>query len=81
MLNKGVNVHIKCIYAPNKDYIPDNLKHENTKFFNSVMDDTNEDDYAHKITVGDFNVALNPDADTCGYLHINNPNLRMNEFM
>ena len=40
------------------------------------MDDTDEEVYAHKFTVGDFNVALNHDADTAGYLHINNPNSR-----
>ena len=40
------------------------------------MDDTDEDMYKHKFTIGDYNVELNPDIDTVGYLHINNPNSR-----
>ena len=34
------------------------------------------DKYTHKITLGDFMVALNHMYDTSGYLHINNPNSR-----
>ena len=52
---------------------PDN---ESKTFFQTVFDDTNEEEFTHKITVGDFNVALNHDYDTSGYLHINNPNSR-----
>ena len=40
------------------------------------MDDTGEEKYSHRITIGDYNVALNHDLDTSGYLHINNPNTR-----
>ena len=40
------------------------------------MDDTDEEVFEHKFTVGDFFVALNHDTDTTGYLHINNPNTR-----
>ena len=32
--------------------------------------------YTHKITLGDFNVALCHTYDTSGYLHVNNPNSR-----
>ena len=35
------------------------------------MDDTDEDINTHKFTIGDYNVALNPDTDTVRYLHIN----------
>ena len=45
-------------------------------FFQKVFDDTNEDKYTHKITLVDFNIALNHTYDTSGYLHINNPNSR-----
>ena len=45
-------------------------------FFQTVMDDTDEDKYVHKFIVGDYNIALNPDLDISGYLHINNPNSR-----
>ena len=47
-------------------------ENESTKFFNTIMDDTD----AHKFTVGDFNMAPNHATDTVGYLHINNPNSR-----
>ena len=40
------------------------------------MNDTNEDHFTHKITVGDYNVALNHDLNTAGYFHVNNPNSR-----
>ena len=40
---KGVNVLIKCIYALNKDSIPDNLGNESTKFFNTIMENTDEE--------------------------------------
>ena len=40
------------------------------------MDDTGEDAYLHKFTVGDYNIALNPNLDTSGYLHIHNHNSR-----
>ena len=56
------------------DSIPNDPENESIKFFNTIMDDTDEDVYAHKLTIGDFDVALNHDADTVGYLHINNPN-------
>ena len=76
MVVKGKKVLLKCIYAPNEDSIPNDLENESTKFFNMIMDDTDEEVYEHKFTLGDFNVALNHDTDTAGYLHINNPNSR-----
>ena len=75
MVVKEVNIFLKCIYVPNEDSIPNNLENESTKFFNTIMNDTDEDN-THKLTVGDFNVALNHEADTVGYLHIKNPNSR-----
>ena len=45
-------------------------------FLQKVFDDTNENNYIHKITLGDFNVALCHAYDTSGYLHVNNPNSR-----
>ena len=41
-----------------------------------VMDDTGEEEYNHRIITGDYNVALNHNLDTSGYLHVNNPNTR-----
>ena len=64
MVIKGKKVLLKFIYAPNKDSIQNDPENESTKFFNTIMDDTDEDVYAHKLTVGDFNVARNHDADT-----------------
>ena len=55
---------------------PNNPNNESTAFFQKVFDDSNEDQFTHKLTVGDYNVALNHAADTLGYLHINNPNSR-----
>ena len=78
MVVSGKKVLLKCIYAPNEDSVPDDLENESTKFFNTVMDDTDEEVFEHKFTVGDFNVALNHDTDTTGYLHINNPNYIIN---
>ena len=76
MVIKGKKVLLKCIYAPNEDSKPNDPENESTKFFNTIMDDTDEEAYAHKFTVGDFNVAPNHDTDTVRYLHINNPNSR-----
>ena len=59
---------VKCIYAPNPDM--------NLTGPQKVFDDTNENNFTHKISTGDFNVALNHFYDTSGYLHINNPNSR-----
>ena len=42
-------------------------EHESTAFFKRVFDDTNEDQFTHKVIVGDYNVALNHTADTLGY--------------
>ena len=52
------------------------LENESRAFFKEVLDDSEEDKYTHKITLGDFNVALNHMNNTSGYLHINNPNSR-----
>ena len=48
-------------------------ENESRVFFQKVFDDTNEDKYTHKITLGDFNIAPSHTYDTSGYLHINNP--------
>ena len=47
-----------------------------TLFSKEVFDDSNEDKFTHKVTIGDFNVAINHTNDTLGYLHVNNPNSR-----
>ena len=42
-----------------------------SKLFNKeVFDDSNEDKLTHKVTVGDFKVALNHTNDTLGYLRL-----------
>ena len=51
-------------------------ENESTTFFKKVFDDTNKDQFTHKVIFGDYNVALNHTIDTLGYLHINNPNSR-----
>ena len=73
---KNDKILVKCIYAPNKDSNPNDPSNESTRFFETIMDDTDEDTFLHKFTVVDYNVALNPMLDTSGYLHVNNPNSR-----
>ena len=51
-------------------------ENESDMFFKEVFDDSNEEKFTHKITVGNFNVALNHTNDTLGYLHVNDPNSR-----
>ena len=63
---------VKCLYAPNKDMIVD-INNENTIFFKSIFDDSNDMEYDHCVMTGDYNVALKHEIDTNGYLHINNP--------
>ena len=60
---------MKFLYAPNKDSTDDN---ESALFFQSIFDDTMDNNYEHVITSGDYNVALNHELDTSGYLHVNN---------
>ena len=55
---------------------PNDTNNESTAFFQTVFDDLKEDQFTHKIIVGDYNIVLNHAADTLGYLHINNPNSR-----
>ena len=73
---KNESVQVKCIYAPNNDINLSGRENESRVFFQKVFDDTNENKYTHKITLGDFNIALNHMYNTSGYLHINNPNSR-----
>ena len=74
---KDEHILVKCIYAPNKDMNNNNdNENESTMFLKRVFDDTNAEQFTHKVIVVDYNVALNHNADTLGYLHINNPNSR-----
>ena len=67
---------VKCLYAPNKDLITGDMNNENTIFFKSIFDDSNNMEYGHCVMAGDYNVALKHEIDTNGYLHINNPSSR-----
>ena len=67
---------VKCIYAPNKDSIPDDDMNKSTSFFRGILNDDNDKDFDHFISVGEFNVAPNHDNGTSGYLPVNNPNTR-----
>ena len=51
-------------------------ENESNTFFKKVFDISNEDQFTHKVIVGEYNVALNHTIDTLGYLHVNNPNSR-----
>ena len=73
---EGQSVLIKCIYAPNEDSNPKDTNNESSHFYNLVLDDTDEDRYDHRLIAGDYNVAIDHNLDTSGYLHINNPNTR-----
>ena len=69
---------IKCCYAPNDDCPAIDSENENnsSRFFREVFDDSNDDGYDVIMMAGDFNVAPDPNKDTLGYLHVNNPNSR-----
>ena len=69
-------VLIKCVYAPNEDSNPNDDNNDSTKFFKTVLDNTDEERYNHRIIVGEYNVAIRHNEDTSGYLHVNNPNTR-----
>ena len=62
---KNQSILIKFICAPNIDMNTTGPKNESRIFFQKVFDTTNEDKYTHKITLGDFNVALNHMYDIC----------------
>ena len=70
------NVLVKCLYAPNEDSNPNDDNNDSTKFLKTVMDDTGDKIYDYRMMTGDFNLAINHEKDTSGYLHINNPNTR-----
>ena len=40
-------------------------------FWRTVMDDSDDQDFDIRLTVGDFNVAPKLYQDTAGYLHVN----------
>ena len=56
---KNESVLVKCIYAPNPDMNLTGPDNESKTFFQKVFDDTNENNFTHKISTGDFNVSLN----------------------
>ena len=74
----GSKILIKCCYAPNEDSPALDSEYENNsiKFFREVFDDSNDAGYDVVMMAGDFNVAPDPNKDTLGYLHVNNPNSR-----
>ena len=41
-----------------------------------MFDDSGDDGYDVVLMAGDFNIAPDPNKDTLGYLHVNNPNSR-----
>ena len=67
---------VKCLYAPNEDMSRGEVKNLSSKFFKSVFNDENEENFDIKTIIGDFNVAPDHNMDTAGYLHVNNPNTR-----
>ena len=73
---KDLLILIKCLYAPNEDMPKGETENLSSKLFKSVFNDENEENYDIKAIVGDFNVALDHNMDTAGYLHVNNPNKR-----
>ena len=75
---RGFKVLIKCCYAPNPDMATfgSDTEGESDIFFKTVFDDNNDSEFDIAIMAGDFNVAPDHNADTLGYLHVNNPNSR-----
>ena len=41
-----------------------------------MFDDSGDDGYDVVLMAGDFNIAPDPNRDTLGYFHVNNPNSR-----
>lgn len=74
--NKAQKIVVKCICAPNKDMTKNDTDNYSNKFFKTVFDDTDKEDYDVRIKVGDFNVAPVHEKDTAGCLHVNNQNSR-----
>ena len=64
-LNK--NITLVNIYGPNRD---------KPNFYKQVREDINNLKNDHIIVAGDLNIVLNPENDTQGYLHVNNPRAR-----
>ena len=65
----GQRYLIKCLYAPNKDSTEIDNENESTKFFKEVFDYEYDEDFQNCILAGDYNVALEHDKDTSGYLN------------
>ena len=59
---------VNSLYAPNKDILNTQTK----QFF----EDTMYQEFDHILYAGYYNIAFNHKVDTCGYIHVNNPNLR-----
>ena len=55
---KSEHILVNCIYAPNRDMNSTGPDNESKAFFKEVFDDSDEDKFTPKVTVGDFNVAL-----------------------
>ena len=68
---------MKCLYAPNEDMSKGEVDNLSSKFFKSMFNDETEESFDIKTNVGDFNVAPDHNMDTAGYLHVNNPNMRI----
>ena len=74
----NTKISIKYCYVPNEDMtcIASGSENYSNKFSKTIFDDLLDSNYDVSIMVGDFDVALDHNKDTLGYLHINNPNTR-----
>ena len=60
---------LNCIYSPNDD-------REAKAFYEIVFQDDDYNNHKHVLYVGDYNVPLDHDLDTSGFLHVNNNDSR-----
>ena len=63
----SMTINLITLYGPNNDF---------PSFFEEIQTLLENVSSDYNILCGDFNVALNPDLDTCNYRHINNPKAR-----
>ena len=62
----SMTINLITLYVPNNDF---------PSFFEEIQTLLENESADYNILCGDFNVALNPDLDTCNYRHITTPKL------
>ena len=71
MYEKDQKYFIKCLHAPNKDSVESDNNNESSKFVKEVFNNKEDQEYHNCILAKDYNVALDHDKDTNGYINVN----------